>query len=206
MILVRHGRSAYSTQRRFSGRGDVPLSDDGQIEAAAVADRIARMRTPGVAPVAAVVSSPLSRCTATADAIVRRIGEVPLRIEPDLIECDFGAWEGMTFAEVGERYQEEMQRWLESTAVAPPGGESFRVVGERVRAVAAALIAAYRDATIVVVSHVTPIKVMLQDALDADDSFLYRTHLDAAGLSIIDSWSDGGVSVRAINDTGHLQR
>jgi probable phosphoglycerate mutase len=204
LILVRHGRTEFSAQRRFSGRGDVPLSGPGRAEAQAVADRIARMRTPDSAPIAAVVSSPLTRCTTTAEAIVRRLGDVPVRVEPDLIECDFGVWEGLTFAEVDERFPTEMQRWLASTAVAPPGGESFRAVGERVRRVATGLTAAYQDHTIVVVSHVTPIKVMLRDALDAADSFLHRTHLDPAGISIIDSWSDGGVSVRAVNDTGHL--
>jgi ribonuclease H / adenosylcobalamin/alpha-ribazole phosphatase len=56
----------------------------------------------------------------------------------------------------------------------------------------------------VVVSHVSPIKIMLRDALAAGDAFLHRLHLDAAGISIIDSWADGGVSVRSVNETGHL--
>jgi probable phosphoglycerate mutase len=77
-------------------------------------------------------------------------------------------------------------------------------VATRVRRVAAGLRAAYPSQTIVVISHVTPIKVLLRDALAAGDAFLYRLHLDPAGLSIVDSWSDGGVSVRTVNDTSHL--
>jgi probable phosphoglycerate mutase len=57
---------------------------------------------------------------------------------------------------------------------------------------------------VVVVSHVTPIKLILRDALAAGDAFLRRCHLDPAGMSIVDTWSDGAVSVRGINDVAHL--
>jgi probable phosphoglycerate mutase len=57
---------------------------------------------------------------------------------------------------------------------------------------------------VVVVSHVSPIKVLLRDALAAGDAFMHRLHLDAAGVSVVDSWPDGGVSVRTVNDTSHL--
>jgi ribonuclease H / adenosylcobalamin/alpha-ribazole phosphatase len=218
MILVRHGRTAYTAEGRYSGRGDVPLSEPGRAEAVAVAERVDRLvrgrPDDGSAtssdgsdrsPVAAIITSPLVRATATADAINARLGgDRPIRIEPDLIECDFGAWEGHTFAEVADGWPEQMQRWLDSPAVAPPDGESFRAVATRVRRVAAGLRAAYPAQTIVVVSHVTPIKVLLRDALAAGDAFLYRLHLDPAGLSVVDSWPDGGVSVRAVNDTSHL--
>lgn len=205
MVLVRHGRTAYTAERRYSGRGDIPLSEAGIAEASAVADRVARLvASHDATPLAAIVTSPLVRCTATADAIDKRIGGVPIRVEPDLIECDFGAWEGLTYAEVRERFPREMQRWLQSPAVAPPGGESFRTVDTRVRRVTATLRSAYPSQTIVVVSHVTPIKLILREALGATDAFLYRLHLDSAGISIVDSWSDGGVSVRTVNDTSHL--
>jgi len=206
MVLVRHGRTAYTAERRYSGRGDIPLSEGGIAEANAVADRVARLvAAQDATPVAAIVTSPLVRCTATADAIDKRIGGVPIRIEPDLIECDFGAWEGLTYAEVRERFPREMQRWLQSPAVAPPGGESFRTVDTRVRRITATLRSAYPSQTIVVVSHVTPIKLILREALAATDAFLYRLNLDSAGISIVDSWSDGGVSVRTVNDTSHLE-
>jgi probable phosphoglycerate mutase len=58
--------------------------------------------------------------------------------------------------------------------------------------------------TLVVVSHVTPIKLILRDALAAGDAFLYRLFLSPAGISIVDSWPDDGVSVRTVNDTAHL--
>jgi probable phosphoglycerate mutase len=204
LILVRHGRTAYTAERKYSGRGDVPLSDAGLAEAAAAADRVARLVASAPDRVGVVVTSPLVRCTATADVIARRLGDVPVRIEKDLIECDFGEWEGLTFAQVSDRYSEQLTRWLESTAVAPPGGESFRSVGVRVRRAAAAIRSGYQGQAIVIVSHVSPIKVLLRDALAADDAFLYRMHLDPAGISVVDTWPDGGVSVRTVNDTSHL--
>ncbi|MEU4640316.1 bifunctional RNase H/acid phosphatase [Micromonospora sp. NPDC023814] len=200
LILVRHGETPYTEQRRYSGRGDVPLSERGRAQARATAARVAAL-----APsVAAVVSSPLSRCTQTAEAIAGALGGVPVRREDDLVECDFGAWEGRTFAEVREEWPGEMDAWLASTRVAPPDGESFTDVAERCRRAVDGLCRAYPGETVVVVSHVSPIKLVLRDALAAGDGFLHRLFLDAAGISVLDMWPDGGVAVRTVNDTAHL--
>ncbi|MDG4756750.1 bifunctional RNase H/acid phosphatase [Micromonospora sp. WMMD710] len=200
LILVRHGETEYTEQRRYSGRGDVPLSERGRAQAVATGARVAAL-----APsVAAVLSSPLSRCTATAAAIAGALADVPVRTEDDLIECDFGQWEGRTFAEVRERWPGEMDAWLASPRVAPPDGESFTHVAERAHRVIAGLLTAYPGETVVVVSHVSPIKLVLRDALAAGDGFLHRLFLDAAGISVLDMWPDGGVAVRTVNDTAHL--
>ncbi|MFG1801159.1 bifunctional RNase H/acid phosphatase [Micromonospora carbonacea] len=201
LILVRHGETEFTEQRRYSGRGDVPLSARGRAQVRATAARVAAL-----APaVAAVVSSPLSRCTATARAIAGALrGTVPLRTDDDLIECDFGAWEGRTFAEVRAGWQGELDAWLASTRVAPPDGESFTEVAARVTRATDALVGAYAGETVVVVSHVSPIKLVLREALAADDAFLHRLYLDAAGISVLDRWPDGGVAVRSVNDTAHL--
>jgi ribonuclease H / adenosylcobalamin/alpha-ribazole phosphatase len=200
MLLVRHGATTMTAERRYSGRRDVPLSSIGEAQASAVAGRIASF---GV-PLAAVVTSPLSRCTQTARIIAGSCGNPPVSVDDDLVECDFGAWDGLTFAEVRSRFPAELTRWLGSAAVAPPGGESFQAVAKRVRRSVGRLREAYPEGTIVVVSHVTPLKLMLRDALAAGDAFLHRCYLDAAGLSIVDSWADGGVAVRAVNETAHL--
>ncbi|MBM0278126.1 bifunctional RNase H/acid phosphatase [Micromonospora tarensis] len=200
LILVRHGETAYTEQRRYSGRGDVPLSERGRAQARATAARVAEL-----APsVAAVLSSPLSRCTATAASIAGALGDVPVRTEDDLIECDFGQWEGRTFTEVREGWPGEMDAWLASPRIAPPGGESFTQVAERAHRVISGLLTAYPGETVVVVSHVSPIKLVLRDALAAGDGFLHRLFLDAAGISVLDMWPDGGVAVRTVNDTAHL--
>jgi broad specificity phosphatase PhoE/ribonuclease HI len=181
LILVRHGETELTAQRRYSGRGDVPLSHRGLLQAIAAAARV----TTVASEVAADTKS-------------------PVRVVPDLIECDFGEWEGLTFSEVRERWPDLLDTWLASTASAPPGGESFEDVAVRVRAAVSALLAEFSGQTVVVVSHVTPLKLTLRDALAAGDAFLYRLFLDPAGISIMDTWPDGGVAVRTINETAHL--
>ncbi|WP_433529331.1 bifunctional RNase H/acid phosphatase [Micromonospora sp. CA-263727] len=200
LILVRHGETEYTEQGRYSGRGDITLSAKGRAQVRATATRVAAL-----APnAAAVVSSPLSRCTATAEAIAAALGDIPVRRDDDLIECDFGSWEGRTFAEVRERWAGELDAWLASTRVAPPDGESFAQVAERCARVVQRLLAAYPGQAVVVVSHVSPIKLILRDALAAPDAFLHRLYLDAAGISVLDRWPDGGVAVRSVNETAHL--
>ncbi|GAA2562017.1 bifunctional RNase H/acid phosphatase [Winogradskya consettensis] len=201
LILVRHGETALTKQGRYSGRGDVPLSDEGEAQAMAAAGRVASISR----EVAAVVSSPLQRCTRTAEHIAAELGNVPVTVMPELIECDFGDWEGLSFAEVRERWPAEMDRWLDSTSVAPPGGESFQAVAKRVRGALATLQSAYPSSAVVVVSHVSPIKLILRDALAAGDAFLHRLFLDAAGVSTMDMWPDGGIAVRSVNETAHLR-
>ncbi|GAA4451515.1 bifunctional RNase H/acid phosphatase [Phytohabitans houttuyneae] len=201
LILVRHGATALTAQRRYSGRGDVPLSDIGLAQARATAARVKALAPSA----AAVVTSPLARCTRTAEVIAATLGGgVPVEVEPDLVECDFGEWEGKTFTEVRAQWPDEMDAWLGSTEEAPPGGESFRAVATRVRRVVATLHKTYPESTLVLVSHVSPLKILLRDALAAGDAFLHRLYLDPAGLSIVDMWADGGVAVRMVNETAHL--
>ena len=200
LVLVRHGETALTASRRYSGRGDVPLSDQGAAQAEAVATRLTTVAGGDVV----ILSSPLRRCVATAEAISRALADAPVRVEPDLIECDFGEWEGLTFADVRERWPAELDAWLQSTAVAPPGGESFQAVSERTRAVVSRLLSDYAGQTVIAVSHVSPIKLILRDALAAKDEFLHRLFLDAAGISIVDTYPDGGIAVRTVNDTAHL--
>jgi probable phosphoglycerate mutase len=201
LILVRHGETAMTKQGRYSGRGDVPLSDEGQAQAMAAGGRVA-----GIArDVAAVVTSPLGRCVRTAEIIAAELGGVDVTVLDDLIECDFGEWEGLTFAEVQARWPAEMTKWLDSPKVAPPGGESFETVAKRSRAAVATVLRAYPSSVVVVVSHVSPIKLILRDALAAGDDFLHRLFLDAAGVSTMDLWPDGGIAVRSVNETAHLR-
>jgi probable phosphoglycerate mutase len=179
----------------------VPLSDEGQAQAMAAGGRVA-----GIArDVAAVVTSPLARCVRTAEIIAAEVGGADVTVLPDLIECDFGEWEGLTFAEVQERWPAELSAWLDSPRVAPPGGESFEAVAKRARAATATVLRAYPGSVVVLVSHVSPIKLILRDALAAGDGFLHRLFLDAAGVTTMDVWPDGGVAVRSVNETAHLR-
>jgi probable phosphoglycerate mutase len=197
LLLLRHGQTALSVQRRYSGHGDPELTPLGLAQAAGAASRLAG--TPGVS---AVLTSPLRRARQTAEAVAASTG-APLVVRQRLIETDFGEWEGLTFPEAKARDPELHAEWLGSEDVAPPGGESFAAVGRRVEAELADLLSDWPGATLVVVSHVTPIKMLLRDALQGGPGVLYRLHLDLAALSIADFYPDGGASVRLVNDTSH---
>ncbi|WP_033263384.1 bifunctional RNase H/acid phosphatase [Amycolatopsis vancoresmycina] len=204
LLLVRHGQTEMSALRRYSGRGDVPLTELGRTQAAAAAKRLAAMDGLVVDGEAVpIVSSPLTRTKQTAQAIADALGG---RVEthPGLIETDFGEWEGLTFAEAADRDPDLHRSWLGDSSVPPPGGESFDVVHRRVRKVRDELIAEHGGKTLVLVSHVTPIKTLLRMGLDAGPQLLFRLHLDLASLSIVEFYPDGNASVRLVNDTSHL--
>lgn len=198
MLLLRHGQTELSVQRRYSGRGNPELTELGRDQAARAARYLASR-----GGIAAVVSSPLGRAKQTATAAADALG-VPLIVDDDLIETDFGTWEGLTFSEASERDPQLHAQWLSDTSVTPPEGESFDTVHHRVRRARNRIIAEYGDATVLVVTHVTPIKTLLRLALDAGPSLLYRLHLDLASLSIAEFYSDGPASVRLVNETSYL--
>jgi probable phosphoglycerate mutase len=161
MLLVRHGQTELSLARRYSGRGDPPLTPTGLAQAAAVADRLARVET-----IAAVLTSPLARARQTAAAIAVTTG-APVVVRDDLTETDFGAWEGLTFAEAAARDPEIHRAWLADPSLPTPGGESFDAVHDRVARAGERIVAEYGGATVVVVSHVTPVKTLLRIGLGA---------------------------------------
>ena len=114
------------------------------------------------------------------------------------------AREGSKLRRSRERFPRELDAWLGSVEVAPPGGESFAVTATRTARARDRLVAAYPGRTVVVVTHVTPIKTLLRLALEAPPAALYRLHLDVGSLSIVDWYPDGPASVRLVNDTSHL--
>jgi len=196
-LLLRHGQTPMSVQKRYAGRTDVPLTDAGLAQAAAAAKRLAP------AGIDAIVASPLRRTVQTAEAVAEVIG-LPVVTEDGFRETDFGAWEGLTFAEVRERWPSEMTAWLADPEVAPPGGESFAEVSERVTAALHRVLAGRSGQRILIVSHVTPIKTLVAAALLAPPPALFRMHLDVAALCEIDWYADGPAVLRSYNDTAHL--
>ncbi len=103
-----------------------------------------------------------------------------------------------------ERWPSEVAAWLADPAVAPPGGESFAEVSKRVTDALQHVLAGRERQTILIVSHVTPIKTLVAAALLAPPSALYRMHLDVAAMCEIDWYADGPAVLRSFNDTSHL--
>jgi probable phosphoglycerate mutase len=200
-LLVRHGQTDHTLGKRFSGSGgaDPGLTPDGEAQAAAVAAVLADR-----GGVAAVVTSPLRRARETAEVIADRVG-APMREVADFRECDFGEWDGHTFAEVQEKWPAELAAWLADTTVAPPGGESFDVVRRRVLVARDKLLARYPAKAVVVVTHVTPVKVLVGDTLGAPTTALFRMEMSPASLTEIQWFAGGAASLRRFNDAAHLR-
>lgn len=197
VILLRHGVTAHTQRKLFSGTGgeDPPLVDEGVEQARRAAAWIAER---GGAD--AIVASPLLRTRQTAAQVAERLGK-PVDIEEGFAEAGFGDWDGFSFAEVMKRWPAEMDSWLSSTAVPPPGGESFDDVAKRVEAARDRLVQTYAGRTVVVVSHVTPIKLMVRLALGSDMSVIHRMELSPASVTTIAWWPDGTPSLRNFSVT-----
>ncbi|MGW1717203.1 bifunctional RNase H/acid phosphatase [Streptomyces sp. NPDC002156] len=201
-VLLRHGETPLTPQKRFSGSGgtDPSLSDVGRDQAERVAESLARRGT-----IEAIIASPLTRTRETAAAVAARLG-LDVTIDDGLRETDFGAWEGLTFGEVRERYPDDMNAWLASPKAEPTGGgESFAATARRMAVTRDKLIAAHAGRTVLLVTHVTPIKTLIRLALGAPSESLFRMELSAASLSAVAYYADGNASVRLFNDTSHLR-
>jgi len=198
-VLLRHGETPLSGERRYAGRGDIPLTATGLEQAAAVAARLAAR-----GGIDLIVTSPLRRTRQTAGAVAAATG-VPLVVGDGWAETDFGEWEGLSHAEAERGWPEQMAAWVSDTGAAPPGGESFAATSDRVLAALDTLLAEHAGATVLVVSHVTPIKIALLRALLAPPAALRRIQLDVTCLCEIDWFAAGDVGVvRTVNDTAHL--
>ncbi|MFF8862159.1 bifunctional RNase H/acid phosphatase [Streptomyces sp. NPDC015139] len=201
-VLLRHGETPLTPQKRFSGSGgtDPSLSDAGREQARRVAEALARRGT-----VQAVVASPLARTRETAGIVAARLG-LDVTVDDGLRETDFGAWEGLTFGEVRERHPEDLNAWLADPEAHPTGGgESFAETAGRIAATRDKLVAAHAGRTVLLVTHVTPIKTFVRLALGAPPESLFRMELSAASLSAVAYYADGNASVRLFNETSHLR-
>jgi probable phosphoglycerate mutase len=201
-VLLRHGETLLTPQKRFSGSGgtDPALSDIGREQARRAAEALADRGT-----IQHILASPLTRTRQTAAAVAERLG-IEVTIEDGLIETDFGAWEGLTFGEVRERYPDDLNTWLSNPEAEPTGGgESFAATATRIAATRDKLVAAYAGRTVLLVTHVTPIKTFVRLALGAPPESLFRMELSAASMSAVAYYADGNASVRLLNDTSHLR-
>jgi probable phosphoglycerate mutase len=196
--LLRHGQTEHTPERRYSGRNDLPLSRTGRAEAEAAA---ARVRELGVE---VVVASPLRRTRETAEVVAAALG-LPVEYDDDLVELDFGDLEGLSAAEAQQRHPLAVRRFFADVKVAAPGGESVADVSARVARARRRILDRHAGRTVLVVSHVTPIKLFVASGLGAGDDVVHRVFLEAASLCTVAWSSDGRTSVRLVNDTAHLR-
>jgi len=200
LFLVRHGQTLANRSFRYIGSRDDALSEIGERQATQLASALAPL------PIAAVLSSPLQRARATAAALAAP-HQLTVQIAPELRESNFGAWEGLSRAEVLARGTEDAQllhAWEQDATLSPPGGESFAAMQQRVRAYVEQIATLYSGQTLALVSHVGPIKVILASALEVPISASFRIFLDPATISVVDWQAGGHALVRLVNSHAHL--
>ena len=201
LYLVRHGATASNLEKpyRLQGRGrDPDLAPLGVRQAELTRDLLS------VRPIERVYASPLRRARQTA-AIIAQPAQRPVHIVDDLIECDVGAWEGLTWDEVARDFGPEYERFLADPAQhGYPGGESFDQVAVRARRVMHELMRSNSDATIVVVSHHVVLRVFLGSLLGISPAKARDVKLDNCGVSTV-LCQDDQAELITLNACMHLE-
>ncbi len=190
VILVRHGVTPLTAEKRFSGglaSANPGLSDEGRDQVRATAEWLA----PLAERIDAVISSPVRRTRESAEILAERLGR-PVEEEHGFAEMEFGAWDGLTFTEVGEAHKAELDAWLGSLDAVPGReGESFRTVEKRVLDALDRVLSERSGQTVVVVSHVTPIKTLVAHALRAPLESVFRMELTPASVTVLSFFGSG---------------
>jgi probable phosphoglycerate mutase len=194
LFMVRHGATTASAEDRFAGAIDSPLSDEGRRQARLLGERLARE------PIDAVYASPLTRAMDTARLACRDPEPVPA-----LREIAHGHWEGLTRAEAGQRYPNEVAAWEEDPfTFAPEGGESGVQVLARALPAIRQIVERHQGRQVLVVSHKATLRLILCSLLGIDAKG-YRDRLDQspACLSVVDFRDAVRARLMLFNDTSH---
>lgn len=201
IILVRHGQTAWNEPgERIRGQSDVPLSEEGIAQARATARYIAARW-----PLTAVYSSPLSRARETARAIAEAQG-LEVHPLPGLLDLGFGEWEGLTIAEVRDRYPDLWRAWQEAPHTLHfPGGESLDAVRERAMAALEETVRRHPGETIALVGHRVVNQVLLCAILGLGNDHFWHVAQDTCAVNQIE-WNGKFYRLVLMNDTSHLWR
>lgn len=198
LFLVRHGATQLTAENRFSGAVGVDLSEQGRTQVRRLAERLGGDR------LSAIYTSPLSRTVETAEILARPHGLAPVP-EDGLREIGHGRWEGLTRAEVEERFPAEYAAWeADPFTFAPVDGESGLAVLARALPVIRRIVVAHEGATVLVVSHKATLRLVLASLLGMDARG-YRDRLDQspACLNVVDFRDAARARLMLFNDVSH---
>ena len=200
VFLVRHGATQLTAENRFSGAVGVDLSDEGRWQVAQLGERLRHER------ISALYSSPLSRTMETASIIGSACG-MTTSVRDGLREISHGRWEGLTRAEVEERFGDEYASWEEDPfTFAPEGGESGVAVLARALPVIRDIVTQHQGECVCVVSHKATLRILLSSLLGFDARG-YRDRLDQAPacLNVLDFKDAVRARLMLFNDTSHYE-
>ena len=209
LVLARHGRTEHTSGRVLSGAGSDPaLTPAGVEDARRLAAAIAALGGPfgvveGLGPITRAECSPQRRARQTLDEVVKGTQLEPW-VQEGWREINFGAWDGLSLAEVSARWPEAVRVWFDDPDAAPPGGESIRTMRARIAGQVVGTLAANPGEVVLVVSHGGPVATVVHEALGAGVAALWRMRIDPCSLTVVRYWPDGGCQVVAVNVTAHL--
>lgn len=201
VYLVRHGETALTPLRKFSGDGPLnpALTEIGRAQAKALATQIALLK-PDL-----LFASPLRRTLETAQELEKSTG-LKMQIEKIWIECSFGRWDGLSIDEVAAEYPEEYNRWLASSSQIPPEGESYDETMARALEGLDRLVTEHPHKKIVVVTHNGIIKTAVAGAMQANPDSIFNLDISPCSITTIAIWpSDNLMAVRGMNEGSHLR-
>jgi broad specificity phosphatase PhoE len=195
LFLVRNADTDFSRDRRVAGRRDIPLSDEGRRKSAALGERMRDLE------VTEILASPLPRAVETAEIL-----SVPFKLgvvrDPRLVDFDAGRWDGRNHADIIGT--PEYQQLVTSSDPIIPGGERLGDARDRtVAAVSQALADNELGASIVLVSHAGPLRVLLAHYLGMNVAHFHRLRLSPASVSVVRFDSEEGLPrILSINCMG----
>jgi alpha-ribazole phosphatase len=192
VYLVRHGQVADGHTHLYHGNNDIGLSPNGVRQLEELAAQLTGVSLAGI------YASDLSRALTGAE-IISRGREVAAQIIPEFREVHFGAWEGLSFTEIAERYPAELEaRFRDLSTFRIPGGESLLDVSSRVLPRLNDLVAQHHQQAFLIVAHAGVNRVILSEALGLSLDHLFRLDQNYGCLNIIDYFPDMAV-VRLVN-------
>ena len=197
-LLIRHGETDWNREKVFRGRKDIPLSDNGREQAHKLGAALANE------PIAAIYASPLSRAADTAAAIAAG-RNINITYRDELLDMDFGDWEGLALEEVQARYPEQFKIWEERPQDFPGrGGESLAKVRNRAAKLLNELTKKHPTGTVALVTHRVLCKLLICEVLGLDNSAFWKIQQDVCCLNAF-SVEAGRYVLLKMNETGHLQ-
>lgn len=198
--LVRHTQTDWNQERRYQSRSDRALTEFGHTRATAVAYRMRRTK------LSAVISSGLQRTDALAAAVIAHQTHAPnLLTDPRWHEADHGDWEGLTYFDVSRRYAAQAHaRFADPWNSRAHGGESSADLWMRVGAAWDDLLREHNGGRVLVLTHSTPIQLLLCALLKLPFARYWQFRIDLGGITNLDLYPSGAI-IRVLNEVPPLR-
>ena len=199
IFIVRHGQTSGNRARKYFGITDIELNEEGIIQAGLISKRLEREN------ICRIYSSNLKRAFKTAE-IIAKPHKINVESKKDLMEINFGDWEGLSFQEIQKSYPHEFSKWQNNIMdFTIPHGESVLELKKRVEPAFSEILNSAVENNVVIVTHGGPIRVILSSILspNALETVFWKIRQDNAALNIIENMNNTQI-ISLVNDTSHL--